>query len=549
MVIALLLGAVARPGILTVGEQVSLMIPNQREVIGDRTLRAVRSRLERSKDLFGAEQAVYLADRGATADSIAALSQRHPGNGLLLYLALLPQLGPATSAPADHDDAMRRQLAGLLAGPPAHLHAGERWRILLDHLKSQVGSIRAATRQADLLSVGFTIARCRVLHRLTAALQQKADIWRSAGRPYDAALADLAVVRLYLDLVDDSPQPDLVIYASRYLPRALRSLAAASTQTGIPAETAARLPVLADSIEGLLRDWHARQPRDAINLLPGSTHPSGGPVRAAAEHDRVMGSLVASTVGMATWLLMGLVAILLLPFSLRAWRGGGLRWRWQGLGRIGAVAIVSGPMLMLVAVGLWGGYRYTWLVSFPTLPAAIWLPWTVPLAVALASRICIVPPEPAARAIVPTRAILLVLLSAGALILLLWAFPAQVAAGRPPAVLVLRRLATRLGMASLLVVAVWTIWSILRHRRQGRSLAPAAMASLGVAAWSWAWVGLVTLVVLNVNQHRDRHHAEAYVAASQDRVVDRLGHDWYDRYFQDTRMIIKSVAQHLSEGR
>ena len=45
--------------------------------------------------------------------------------------------------------------------------------------------------------------------------------------------------------------------------------------------------------------------------------------------------------------------------------------------------------------------------SAPTLPAAIWLPWAVPLLIGLAVRVCVVLPDAQAKAAVSNRALLI----------------------------------------------------------------------------------------------------------------------------------------------
>ncbi|GMV95816.1 MAG: hypothetical protein AMXMBFR83_01860 [Phycisphaerae bacterium] len=424
-----------------------------------------------------------------------------------------------------------------------------------------------AVRQADLASTRGNAYFYRPLLRAIAnGLRAQAKAWREAGFPAEAAGADAAIVKLFLDLLDEPPRPEVVLLASRQLPPALRSLAEDARAAGWEAARAEALRAAADRVEGLLVAWRQRSPADAVNMLPATEDV----VRVPAEHDRVMGSIIAAVLSMSAWPVLAAISLVLAAMSPWAWSGPAVRWRWKGWGRAAAVAIVLAPLLMLTALSLSVTIPATWLFSLASLPLPGWIMRIEPgglrlvaggllagaplagfalLLVGLAARVCLVLPTTPPNGSVSNRALAILLIGTGVVLLVTWPLPALAVPGRPMGVAVLRRLLIRVGLAALVVAIVWLVWGFHRRQRAGVPHGPAATALLAVACWSWAASACGMFATLGLNQRNDRLHQRAFVAAADDQVAERLGPNWHETYFQGMRPMLAAVGERLERDR
>jgi hypothetical protein len=274
-----------------------------------------------------------------------------------------------------------------------------------------------------------------------------------------------------------------------------------------------------------------------IALLPATL----GPAPARAAQDRVLaGMTTAAALVLCGWMLalVCLAQIFVIavtrPFGPPPWR-----WRWSGWAPAAAGAMIALPVLVLVPAVAWGTMPFIWLFSGRSIGAMVLLSTSVPLAWMTATRIFVVPPEAMRAGMLSRRAVL-----AGLALLLLVGFlvavlvPMDGAVWRPPAgVQVLRRIGGSVGLAAIAILVVWTILGVRSRRRAGVRAGMWARAGLAVASAGLVPLLAAAAVALAANAYRDARHAEAFSRAVADPVSDRLGPDWYGRYFEPARRL------------
>lgn len=522
--------------------QVELMVPGGDEQQTRQAHRTLQRSIRWEPRLVSAEIALAAASRGET--DFRRSEAADPENGLYAYLRLAPELksqgrGATASRPAAARE-LAPEIRDLTAAGPVRFYAGRRRHLGMEAYQSAGFPDRLAARGANSVLTGYGMLYRPVVRRLARGLLDQADTWREGGRAADAVAADAAVVRLMLDLVEDSPWPDNVLLACEYLPDALRGIANGAGSASLPPEVVESSVSAADKVESLREEWHERAMGDSANLIPHT----GDLAVARKAQDRLLGSMLASAYAAGTWLGLGLICITILPFAAFSWNSGAVaRWRWGARGRLIATSIVTAPMLLAVLVFLAAELPLVWLLSFPSFPGFVLPIFLLPLLVGLAAWVCIQMPPEAAQArlsgrIVLGMAVAAVLVLVGAVILLgVRAEPWRAPAG----VQLFRRMGTLAGIGAVVLVLAWMIRGWIRRSRLRVGQGAWASAIVAVAAWAWLATSLVGYLVLQVNAANDTAHEKAFVAAAADPLADRLGKGWRAEHFKNAEDVLSML--------
>lgn len=560
MGLAVLLAVGSVPWLNRLGSQIALMMPWV-DPIGEKRNEAMQLAYERDPPPETAEAALYAAARPHRARlNLTALRRRDEGNGLYNWLDLLgdlpPVTKPAASRPAGGGVASVKpsvqsrpaeggitptRLSEVAGGAPVRLYADRRYTDMMEVLGSMGVSGREAAREARTANVHYSYLCRSVLRGLADGLMRQGSMWREAGRPQDAVVAHAAVVRLMLQVVSDSPAPEVVLLAVEYAPAALREIAREAPAAGLPGAVAEQCTAAALQVESLRWEWHHPPGGDAVNVLPYMPDF----VLAEAAHDRAMGSMLAALIGAGTWAWLAGVCVLLMPWAVRGWQSGvAVRWRWNGRGRWLAAVVVAGPMMVLMALSLTARVPFTWLVSMPSLYGVVLLGLLTPVLVGLATWLCVEFPLEWSRARRSGKVVLVI--TAIALLVLVMAVRLMVRLDSPwsPAgVRVIRWTGFVIGLESAVVMAVWLLWGFVRRRRSRLAAGPMAGANLAVAAVGWAVAAAVMSGALGLNIRIDARHEEAFARAAADPVGDRLGPEWFARHFEKAQQVLGLIGR------
>ncbi len=529
-----------------------------RRVASDRPILAVRRAFEVSYQAQPDESAL---DAGAALD---------PTNGLYAYLRLLPILRQE----AIEQDMLRQRLRSATTASPARLHVMRERQLAYDAFrKAGVPARRAATAAmrmdrvvaslVGLPSRGWPATHLPVLGELADRLGQYGERSREAGRVPDAVAAHAAVVRLLTDLVEDSPEPSLVLTAAELLANAMDQLAldmraigsfhTNSAPTVEPSESIAGKPgpqELAAACRGeatKLRDfrdrWHDMVRTEGVSVLPmcGDTCHA---LLAAPTHHRVMTSFCLVALAAAVWAGLWLVCLAAIPgavVSLRSenvveWRSG--RWSYA----LATLLPVLPVVMLWLSLSTWT-VSQEWLTSQPTVRAWAAWPLVAMVLIGVCTRLTLRVAGSSESDRQSVRRGWAVLLIMGTLVLL-----ALVVGGwwgeswQPPAaVRRFRLVGWTLGAAAVGVLGVWGIRATM-HWRAGLIAWPSrSRAYLQAVSVALLSAGCLLWLCLWVNQSRDLDHQESYAQASLRPVSDIMGNSWYQDCFAASRRVAQAA--------
>ncbi|GMU20498.1 MAG: hypothetical protein AMXMBFR13_05950 [Phycisphaerae bacterium] len=545
----------ATPLLGTLVQQIRAMIPHGQERLPAGVYQAVRRQLADDRRTKAARHAFEQLE-APIADQFTAAPHEvlDPANVLYRHLELLTMLpradaAAATSAPSDEQDAaLAERLRSILRlSDPARLHAKYQRTVTLSSLRAHGVELRPAAAAAEYGFPWLEPPRRPVLRDVAGRLMVLGARWREAGRPRDALLAHATVVRLFDDIVRDSPVPDVALLAAEQLPPALRETGKDADAAGLPLSPDSKsdertwtqqFAVQAQRVAALLHEWHRRIGPDDINLFPRTT----GPLLAPAAHDAVLASMTASALVVGTWCTLALLASLLTAMAALRRQSDSPVWRWNGWGLIAAVAMVIAPMVGLIVLLFALDVPFTWLISLKSLPAMALAPFVVPVMVGLAARLGVqtdaaeVPTGTASRLIWVLAAVVV-----GSWVVLLLV-PTASEPWQPPAgIQLFRRLGTWIGAECAVITAAWLTGALIQRRRSGVGSGQKARSLLGVVAWSLLATTLVGWVVLAINDRNDQAHAQVFAAAAADPLADRLGQDWQEAHFGGVRPLLNQV--------
>ncbi len=442
------------------------------------------------------------------------------GNGLYAWLDLLVGLRAAATRP-EADAETATLLDRLRDAGPAKLYLQEERRWLADLYIARGVPVRQAWPLADWASEMFPPLRRAhrpVVRELCDRLSGYADRRLAAGDSEAAHEARRAAVRLLTELVRDSPTPEVVLLACERLPVFLEGLAATEARARVAAFRAA---------------WHAGAKRDRLNLLPRS----GDYALAERAQDRVLRSLACSLVcgmSLAVWLV-----VLPALWALRFWTarapvlmGEGVVDGWCERFLWTAAGAACLPVAAAVSwLGL-GDVPFSWLASLPTLRSAMLLPVTASAMVPAGTLLLPWPERVGAGPGRRLKAACVAALAAGLLAAAVSSAGAPAGEGVPGDIRALRWvfLLSGWGGAALLAGGV-----VLAIGRLGAARAWAGMLSL--ACRGTVLLAVLTVASLAANTALDAAHIRAFAAAAADPVSDRLGADWFDRFFEAARRV------------
>ncbi|UCD30150.1 MAG: hypothetical protein JSV03_06680, partial [Planctomycetota bacterium] len=220
------------------------------------------------------------ADTKGDRPDFESFRSMDPDNGLYWYLDLLTLLRAresAASQPTAGDGEVLERLHRLQIAPPARIYLSRQRKIAQAAYRKAGLSVRRSAFEADRARYrfGYLVEKHRpVLRELADRLMERGTIWRESGRADDARIAFLAVIRLMVDLIDDSPLPDVTLLAAEGLPKALAAIGGDDE---------------AHRVEDFRKRWHARALNDRVNLLPLI----GDFAMAPSAHRRVLRSFCA----------------------------------------------------------------------------------------------------------------------------------------------------------------------------------------------------------------------------------------------------------------
>jgi len=437
-------------------------------------------------------------------------------------------LTPATS---QIDTAVSGLIARLEYAPPLRLGLARLHETFLTTLTERGVSARRAEAifRGDRWSGAVAVYR-PVLRELNGRLLALAHHHQQAGRPAEATRVYRAAIRMWTDVVADSPLPEVATLAAAKIDFVLRE--AGAIELG-----PATRPV-AEALQSFQHTW-VDVPQNEINLIPLTFEPV-----ATDAHRRVVKSLVAggALVGFG-WALAVVCLVLLAAVVILRPRGlVPLAWRWGGWGAVVAPAVVSLPLIAVVLMVASDAVPFIWLTSLRSLPAVVFAPATLLFLWLLATEWCLIPTTAdGGRGRLPVRSLagglLLIVASAGVATFI----PLNGESWSPPVgVQLFRRLGTVVGLLAGIIFVVWLFWGWRRRRSANWPAGVWARGALAVASTSMAVMLAAATIGLALNQHRDRLHEAAFAAAAMDPVGSRLGSDWWAKYFAPARALSES---------
>jgi len=524
--LTLLLAGVSVPFVETISMQVQSMTLYKTPVNKD-VYQSVTRVLRAERGILPARKALQLAAYGRVdRTGLEKLRRQDPANGLYSYLQLLALLRqydrPIHTQPAAGDAELCDLLRRLATGPPVKIYL-TRQRDVAEKVFRKAGlSVRRSAFEA--YQIQFAVIHLRIVSELADRLIERAGIWWSAGRSDDATAAYNAVLQLLTDLLDESPTPQIALLAAEKLPPVLE---------GVGAEKQAR------QLESFERRYSEDCLKDRVNILPRTC----GFILARDAHHRTLRSLCAAGLSILTWLTLALICLPMLPAALLFRPPAEEHFEWRRTGMKGLILPLAGslPLLLLLVVIATADLHFIWLFSSPTLPAILgYIPFMMVI-VGLVTRLGIKQSERTHRnrRLIVTICVIVAILLLSVLIVPLL-FPLKPDSWRPPAgIQRFRQAGFFVGAVSLVFIVLWLIWLCVRRRCLGLPGSVWAHGLLRVATVTLLFVSVFSLIVSGINHRNDRAHQQAFARASADELADRMGHDWYEKYFQGIRDCIK----------
>ncbi|MGQ9649459.1 MAG: hypothetical protein ACUVXJ_05075 [Phycisphaerae bacterium] len=459
-------------------------------------------------------------------DDQALLANVDPANGLRAWLELLLILRRedefSTTRPVDEDMLIMAALGGIRVAPPIRLYVVQELSLAQGALAKVSPRQRAAyatyllyASPEDRQPNTSRISRI-VLSELVRRLESLAERWQEKGKRAEAQTAREAIIRLMTEVVTDSPTPEWAMLTSELMIPNLRTLGASEQ---------------ADRLETFRQTLRAALLADETNIIPHT----GCAVMVEKAHDRLMRSMTATLATMATWAILAAVAVFLMAAILVTQPPDEIDVQWRRLkrGPREAALLACSPLLGLLVFIVLADIPWTWLVSYPTLKAALILPGLLLISIGAATWIsvrfsepfkpCPLPGKAAWAAVavyIPTLVVLAVFVS-----------PSDEPWQPPVFIQRVRLWGPIIGGLCLALAVVWLIGGVIHRTRTGLPAGVWARANLATVASALLLTSLVLWAVLAVNQYCDIRHERAFVEAMADPVADKLGPDWLDRYF------------------
>jgi len=534
--LSLLLALVGAPLVVTFVEQIRDLIPQLQTQVTQEAYQVAGRALAKELRILNLRQTFKgLALPGRPGPvKWDSLRRSDPSNGIYIFLELLEALWEHEgiiakgmgSEVGEAELRIEQLLQQALNGNPSKIYTVRQREVATSGFRSAGLSPRRSAVEAERIRRVFGQLQewhRRVLReladRLMADRQRRSEHAQTEVSHAGAA----AVVRLFTDLVRDSPTPDIALLAAEKLPASLRELGADTE---------------ADRIASFTKNWHDATSDDQVNHIPHT----GNGVVARVAHDRMMRSFLAVALSLISWLVLTSLLFALLPIALTSARGGGthLVWRLGDRGPLTAGAMVCFPMFGLLLFTGFGNVPFAWLLSAPSLQGALFWPPLLIIVVLLASRLCVRSTDE--RMNCCTLPLSAVWAAMSVLLLTVMAGPFCVDFAqdvwRPPAgIQLFRRVGWVLGMESVVLGVIWIVWSFVRLRRARLPVGIRARAVLTVTAVAWLAVSGISLVSLAINQLNDHRHQQAFAVAACDPVADRLGPNWPAGYFEGARLV------------
>ncbi len=488
-------------------------------------MQAAVQRLYTDPGIWAVQQSFALLSNPGRGDfDPARFKQIDPGNSLYDYgqlLLLLRRTDSALAHPEDGNPRLVREIRQLHAGPPARIHLKRARETMYAALTAGGMPARRAAASVDIFTMGDYRS---ILRELIHRLKEHADAWTSQGRTEDARAAQRLIVRLLTDLVADSPLPEVALLAAEpALPKTLRALGHEQLALGL---------------EEFHHRWHEDHAAERVNILP---HTGNLPL-AVEEHARAMRSLCATVVTILIWSVLAASGLFWLIVSglSKTPEASQPIWRQPKVARLICPALALVPYAVILCFAAGDSGRFSWLISYPTIPAGILLAAWVPLVVKVIARWSMEPPAGFQDRWRPRWLLILLalLVVATVVMALAWPVPADFWCP-PPAVQRFRILIPSVGIFAILVVVIWSLADVWYRRRANLPAGVYARANLAVAAGSLLLLSVLGLAILLTNQFRDQRHTQAFVQAAADPLADRLGPHWDKDYFEPVRRILK----------
>ncbi|NLE60674.1 MAG: hypothetical protein GX616_20200 [Planctomycetes bacterium] len=497
--------------------QIDLII---RRGVNPAAKQAFTREVRRSTEIMGLQRTCQVLTSPKTQpDDQAILVGLRSNNGLRAWAELLLLTrradGAIASRPVDDDSSILAAIATARSAPPIRLYTAEVRSLVEKTFAEEPPRILAAHASSYVDAVCLSGSR-PVLMELVRRLEALADRWDEAGKHAEARAAREAILDLMTDATRDARTPELAMLASEMM---------------LPAATKLNMAERAERL-GEFRDrWRQAFQGDRINWIPHT----GQTVLAEKAHDRLMRSMTATLVAMATWVILAAIAIFMMVAILVTQPPDDITVQWRRLkrGPREAAVLACSPMLGFLVLIALADIPWTWLISYPTLKAGLLLPGLLLVSIGAATWISVQLREPFKPCPLPGK----VAWAAAAfcvptlLVLAMFVSPNR-EPWQPPALIQRLRLwGAVVGGVCLALAALWVIGGVVHRARTGLPAGVWARASLGTVASALLLTSFVLWGVLAVNQYCDIRHERAFVKAMADPVADKLGPDWLERYF------------------
>lgn len=460
-----------------------------------------------------------LASPKTGPDTPTILTKLRPNTGLRAWgelLLILRQTDkPADSRPVEAHSSLTRAISLAQSAPPIRLYAREVRQLAAKAFNDEPRRKGASYATAYTQDVCLRSSR-PVLIELANRLEALAVHWQTEGRAADARAAREAVVSLMTGVVSESPTPDSAMLASELMIAPLRGLGATGK---------------AERLREFREQYRRVSLGDQTNILPHT----GQAVLAREAHDRVMRSMTAVLVTLATWVILAGVAVFLMVAILAMQPPDVVPVLWQHprRGSWEAALLACAPLLgLLVFIGL-ADIPWTWLVSYPTLKAGLLLPGLLFISIGIATWICVRLGSPFKPCPLPGKAAwAIAALCLPTLLVLVLFVPLNTEPWQPPALIQRMRLwGAIVGGVGIATAILWVIAGLVHRTRTGLPAGVWARANLATVASALLLTSIVLWPVLAINQYFDIQHERAFVQAAADPLADRVGSDWLNRYF------------------
>lgn len=548
---SLVAGLICMGLLSTLVRQVNLMIPQAGTAKEQSILKAAHTAWQADPRINNSLAILYtLTKRDPSPAEFEQWLASNPDNSLPTWAHLLVTLREAKVGPdgvpdtqpqastqsvvnlqAEANESILSMLQDLEYAPPVRIGLGSLHTKYLEAAAGRGMDVRRAEAAfwGERWSPGLAAYR-PILRELSGRILAFGRREIRAGRPDYAVLAFRAGIRLWTQVVTDSPLPEIATLAAAQMQPLIDELG--RLQSGPQAAQAA------ESLRNFQQAW-ADVPERDLAVLPCLF----GPALVPAEHRQVLHSITAGAGLLLGGCVLALLCLVLVVIVLvtRSFGPTPLAWRWGRWSAVVAPGVVAAPAIVVAIVLASDAVPFLWLASGRSVAGIVLTPAVLILLWQAVTHTFLRVTGRYDRTMLP---VWVVWGSFGVVIILAMALaflvPLRREAWSPPlGIQLFRRMGSVAGLASVIVFLAGSIWAWIRRRRSGLPAGVLSRGGLAVASGAMFILLVAAAVGLGVNRVRDAKHEAAFARVAARPIAAQLGADWEQVYFAPARSLVE----------